>query len=1217
MRHAPRRATLGSRRSDVRRGAVALVAGAAIGVSWLTILPGCTTTAPSFVATSAEARDGELVRVAQREAKRPVQAAEIAPPPPGVDAAAFEPVDADDPVARLSLAEAIRRFGSAPSPDRGPSDAAPVDALRLYASGRAALLSNDVVAAERDLRAAAELDTWSPEIRATLAEALLARGNRIGATAEFRDVLVREPENIRALEHLGREAAEVGDDERAVELLSRAWRLPLMTRDAALPYVIGASLGAALHRQGWLAAGNEALELAATIPEPFPTASRYSRDIGILYRSRPDHWRDIGDAWLRLGDAGDALRAYREAAAYPSLDDGEAILLRRVLAAMKVGSPAAAALAVVEDARRVGRIEDRHVGLVRHIVSHGGHRDAMLRAIDATVAGFEPESVRRNGSEIARARAAAMDDAQAVSTLRARIVQSPADAAALDALYARLAPLGPGGAIRETITLIQASPMHEPRFTRSLLRAWPSSQALNDAWRQTPAAEAQTPAGRLLRARLVALREPAASEQSLVALLADHPGYTPALVAQIETLVQLGRVAEADEALQSLDAETSADARYAKVLALQAMQRYREARDVLAPLLPPVTPGERADPLHVLRAAELSMAISDFPAAATWYALLAVIDPSRDEAYAGLITLYAPGGPLANEGKLTQTLRELRENAPSSRTLRRLAAREMAAVGQVDRATRELLDLVTQDPSDREALALLVAVWLSAGRADLAEPWLREQLELRPGDGALIGELARTLAQSDRAGEAESLLRRRLDEHPDDLEASRRLEAILRGPLSRPDEADALAAIRLARSPRVPDTAIELAEVQVRRGAIFDAASIVEEALGAGVTLRPDQAERLANAALLAADKAVNDDALIAPALALIDVLRQHASTLPEPAHRARIVLLARTDDGAGAAEAAREATRQTPAGATTYHLLAIQALAERQHYAEALAVAEQAGTTARPLDPRIGSAWLGLTFEQSDGESGERAVRVIVEDGRIDDVLNVLLQRRIDNVDETPADFAHLIGNFFSQAGHEDDADRLYRLSLEYDPRHAMSNNNLGYRMLERGEDIDAAERMIETAYEQRPDDVAIVDSLGWARYLRGVYDDAPGEDGRIIPGAVTLLQRAADLTAAAFDEVTYIVIHDHLGDAQWAAGKRDEAAEAWRRASGIADKTIADLNLDSLPDDQLDGGMREVLTRAESLRAKLEAAAAGEDPPIAVPVHAPPAAPNDANPF
>ena len=129
--------------------------------------------------------------------------------------------------------------------------------------------------------------------------------------------------------------------------------------------------------------------------------------------------------------------------------------------------------------------------------------------------------------------------------------------------------------------------------------------------------------------------------------LAEHPAYTPALVARIETLVQLGRVSEANESLASLDESASAETRYAKALALQAMQRYAEALDLLTPLLPPVTPREGADPMHVLRAAELSMVVSDFRAAETWYTLLAEIDPSRDEAYAGLITLYAPNGPLA------------------------------------------------------------------------------------------------------------------------------------------------------------------------------------------------------------------------------------------------------------------------------------------------------------------------------------------------------------------------------------------------------------------------------------------------------------------------------------------------------------------------------------------------------------------------------------------
>ena len=53
---------------------------------------------------------------------------------------------------------------------------------------------------------------------------------------------------------------------------------------------------------------------------------------------------------------------------------------------------------------------------------------------------------------------------------------------------------------------------------------------------------------------------------------------------------------------------------------------------------------------------------------------------------------------------------------------------------------------------------------------------------------------------------------------------------------------------------------------------------------------------------------------------------------------------------------------------------------------------------------------------------------------------------------------------------------------------------------MLERGEDLDAAEAMIRKASELAPDDASITDSLGWALFKRGKLDEA-----------IATLQRAA----------------------------------------------------------------------------------------------------------
>ncbi len=68
------------------------------------------------------------------------------------------------------------------------------------------------------------------------------------------------------------------------------------------------------------------------------------------------------------------------------------------------------------------------------------------------------------------------------------------------------------------------------------------------------------------------------------------------------------------------------------------------------------------------------------------------------------------------------------------------------------------------------------------------------------------------------------------------------------------------------------------------------------------------------------------------------------------------------------------------------------------------------------------------------------------------------------------------------------------------------------------------------------RPNDGAIVDSLGWALYRMGEFQ-----------AAVKQLERAAELKA---EDPT---INEHLGDAMWQVGRYDEARFQWQRAMSL----------------------------------------------------------------
>lgn len=113
------------------------------------------------------------------------------------------------------------------------------------------------------------------------------------------------------------------------------------------------------------------------------------------------------------------------------------------------------------------------------------------------------------------------------------------------------------------------------------------------------------------------------------------------------------------------------------------------------------------------------------------------------------------------------------------------------------------------------------------------------------------------------------------------------------------------------------------------------------------------------------------------------------------------------------------------------------------------------------------------------------------------------------------------------------DRAERDFKQALQINPEQAQVLNYLGYSWLDRGENISEARRMIEIAISQHPEDGFIVDSLGWAQFLMGEYEEA-----------VFNLERAVSLKPAD------PTINEHLGDAYWKVGRETEARFQWRRA-------------------------------------------------------------------
>ncbi len=117
-------------------------------------------------------------------------------------------------------------------------------------------------------------------------------------------------------------------------------------------------------------------------------------------------------------------------------------------------------------------------------------------------------------------------------------------------------------------------------------------------------------------------------------------------------------------------------------------------------------------------------------------------------------------------------------------------------------------------------------------------------------------------------------------------------------------------------------------------------------------------------------------------------------------------------------------------------------------------------------------------------------------------------------------------------------------KMALQLLPDQPLVLNYLGYSWVDQGLHLDEGMTMIQRAVEQRADDGYIVDSLGWAYYRIGNYEEA-----------VKHLERAVELKP---EDPT---INDHLGDVYWKIGRVIEARFQWAHARDLKPDDPQDL--------------------------------------------------------
>ena len=197
-------------------------------------------------------------------------------------------------------------------------------------------------------------------------------------------------------------------------------------------------------------------------------------------------------------------------------------------------------------------------------------------------------------------------------------------------------------------------------------------------------------------------------------------------------------------------------------------------------------------------------------------------------------------------------------------------------------------------------------------------------------------------------------------------------------------------------------------------------------------------------------------------------------------------------------------------------------------HYAAQLRVAYILSKRGRLEDAREQLHQMQASSNQQRVQLALSEAQLLRDAKRPEDAYQVL-QQGLEKLPNHP-DLLYETAMMADKIGKPDVFEQLMRKLIQVKPDHAHAYNALGFSLLERNERVPEALELVEKALQLAPNDIAIMDSVGWGYYRSGRLDES-----------VELLRRA-------FAGNPDPEIASHLGEVLWVRGDKEEAKKIWR---------------------------------------------------------------------
>lgn len=1157
--------------------------------------------------------------------------------PPGLSKTEFQLVDAQaSPAASLSLTEALAAisdeflrlhplaFQHPATEANAPDENAMAQAERLFIQAREQYLDEDYFASIQTAEQALRYLPQAVPILRLLAHDYLKTTGRAQARTYFNQILQVDSYDEESLMHAGRMSFEQGRDTESAEYFGRllfarpqddnndrdasaATGLPVLRNldDPGLRYVAASSLGDVLNDLDYLQASAEAWKIAIELPAEIRRSRFFQQEIMDLTLRRGALLRQLGDTLLRLGKTQSALGTYDRAATFP-LTDPFSLVPRRIYAYLLEGLTKSAMQSALDALQSDQFAANRRIRELLAYLRPLPDSNLLAQAI-AELAHQNPQSL-----SLILAAATILPDDEGINLVE-KFLDANSDRA--DAWNQLLPWAVQTGGAKRTLEMIVARSewvrKHPTETANAFLNLVGRTTEAAQTWSQILPNRRKTIEANLIRSRILALLGEYDRALSILNdITKSSPNDIDILLTRLQTLAEAGRISSARNLLFKLKKDgdelnrlfTRSDRVYRAAdltrqlgdpqFAVQLMDDFAKRAETHQP--PP-----SFDPVdHLIRNAELLIALRRNVESEPLLVQAIEKDPKREKPYLLILRLYGSDETLRDPDKSRTYLMQLVRELPDSRAIRLLRAEQDSATGRFDRSIPAYITLLDEDIEDVDTLNQLTLNWIRSKRLADGIRWLERKIETRPGDYNLRDALIDLQVTSGELDAAVNSLRAVLAANPYDDATSLKLIQILRAN-GRDEEARDVRKARLEHRPESIERSVLLANLAIDSGRLTDVMPLLTKTIHDAQGDLAYHADRLIALARKYREASAADQNQIDKLIMTI-AREAQAESQNSPDRIPNMISMyayqswcqAAAQLGLGVDEikpAIEGAIRDYPKVASTIVRLTALTLQKANHLGEASRIADLWIRATDPHDWKRADAQLVVWRVTAAAEQSEKELAVQLAEKL--NTAGLIVPFLFVRGETSPlADFLYQTGSLFLNRKDTESYEYLLKAALKVDPDYPGALNDLGYSWIDRGENLEQAEKMIVKVIRKKPANEAYIDTLGWLRYKQGQFEDKGTLPEQL--GAVSLLKEAATDRSGRDDPV----ILNHYGDALWRSGKHEEALKIWRRIKPAYDRQIEVLR--TADEDQIKTLEDQYLPIVENATEKIKAVENGKEP-------------------